>query len=260
MIYFLGLYDDTDRQTGFGGLAVIYRSCGSVRNQRTNGGSRWDNQRAAGFLTSSQQRRGEGRTVQRVERTRLEEFESYLTVERGKRKKPGNVCGSVRKPVGWEERVWTRERRKRWFQNTPSAARNSLDNFGQLDQLSETFVALFFFFAPKSCGAHKSWRATTTAAEENSSSSTSETRKLLLTLVFERGIENCFDHIFSTPTLQESPKFAPLLRCGDGARQGCDDGCSHHEAQTNLQLGNADLDLRRLLLLLEVCSRQLAHR
>lgn len=55
----------------------------------------------------------EGGRVKRVERTRVEEFESYLSVERGKRKNPGNVCGSVKKLVGWKERVWTTECRKR---------------------------------------------------------------------------------------------------------------------------------------------------
>lgn len=140
---------------------MIHRSCGSARNQRTTGGSRRDDRRAAGVSHILSAEEGEGRTVQRVERTRLEEFESYLTVERGKRKKKRarerlreceETGGLGRKSL--DKRVQETLLSK-YSPRLPEIAPTTLDNSISCQRLLLR-ILFSFFFAPKSCGAHKS--------------------------------------------------------------------------------------------------------
>lgn len=85
-----------------------------------------------------------------MERTRAEEFESYLTVERGKRKNQGNVCGSVKKPVGREGSLDNRVRGNtdlKILPRSPEIDSTTLDNSVSW---SET---LLHFLWKKTCAA-----------------------------------------------------------------------------------------------------------
>lgn len=89
---------------------AIYNFWGSACNQKANGGLCWDNQHAAGFLTSSEKKRRwwRGRR-RRVERTWVEEFESCLKGEREREKKEQRECLRESEGTGVQERDFGRQ-------------------------------------------------------------------------------------------------------------------------------------------------------